>query len=90
MLTEFKNFTSFQTVVLAAAIISRMVLARPGYVPAHAIDYYVSVIQLTRLLSTPPPLQVKLSDDYDLCPNPSVGDGTPTEGSELDTNNEIK
>lgn len=31
-----------QIVVLAGAIISRMVHARPGYVPAHAIDYYSS------------------------------------------------
>ncbi|XP_021917290.1 cuticle protein 7-like isoform X1 [Zootermopsis nevadensis] len=31
-----------QTVLLAASIISRMVLVTPGYVPAHAIDYYSS------------------------------------------------
>ncbi|XP_069705091.1 cuticle protein 7-like [Periplaneta americana] len=31
-----------QIVVLAGAITSRMVLAKPGYVPAHAIDYYSS------------------------------------------------
>jgi hypothetical protein len=37
-------FVVVQIVVLAGTIISRMVLARPGYVPAHAIDYYVSTI----------------------------------------------
>ncbi|PSN37960.1 hypothetical protein C0J52_10441 [Blattella germanica] len=29
-----------QAVILASAVISRMVLAKPGYVPVHAIDYY--------------------------------------------------
>jgi hypothetical protein len=32
-----------------------MVLARPGYVPAHTIDYYVSTIQATYFFSIPPP-----------------------------------
>jgi hypothetical protein len=43
--TIIKYLFVLQTVLLAASIISRMVLVKPGYVPAHAIDYYVSSLQ---------------------------------------------
>jgi hypothetical protein len=45
MWTVIRHLFLFQTVLLAASIICRMVLVEPGYVPAHAIDYYVSTLQ---------------------------------------------
>ena len=77
-------FSPFQSVVLATAIISRMVLARPGYVPAHTIDYYVSTIHGMSLFAITPP-EIWVAYDLRLKSNQTL-----TEQSKPDLTTEIK